>query len=930
MKRIILTAVLLIACFSAGAGQTEPFSLGGTVVITSEQLQKYSSADLRNALAGLSPGVEVIENYGGPGVSALEHTGQYGASTKVSVTSRGNSLIYLLDGVQILLDETPLDPAQIESVSIVRDVLGKTMYGATAAGGYVYIKTKRGPSEKGHYINFDAEYGVNMTDRMPGYADARNYALVNNLARDASGLEPLYTRSDVESYKRSDAYDLRYPNTDFKSMLLNGSAPYSRAGISCGGATDNTRYFVSLGYLGEGDVYKVGPVSNYNRIGINANIDVKLHRNIDVSFGFVSSYTIRKSNNYGYGTTCVEEFPAIIEDLVSTPPIEFPVYANNDPELESPWYAVSSKYTQNPYANIMENGSYTETTRKGLLTVDLNVNLDFLAKGLSSRTSGAFDATNLVRLGKSEDYAAYILEPVEDFLGNITMVPQQSASHSVVSVSDKSRLVDYYSNRFFLKEALMFDRSFGRHDLDACADFMITKRSQKFITEHRREIDYDFGLSDVIGGKYILQAAMNVHGTYSLLDVWSVSPSAGAGWVVSEEPWMKGPDYLKLRVQGGLIHYDPMANAGRDIDNYTWGAGGVVFGPYSANQWFGSSKSLAEYRTYVSTLANPNLRLERRYEMNAGFDLRAFRNRFNTEFTFYDSLIDGPVAALSNVIPAMSGVSGATLYMNYARNRRWGFELNAGWKDTAGDFSYAVNAWGATNMSRILRIDEIRYPDAYRSKVGRSLSSIWGLRCIGRYDSDDEAMAADQSFDDVLHAGDLKYQDMNGDGTIDDTDICCIGDSSPKLIFGLNVNLSWKDFDITLVGTGRAFCDVMLSNSYFWNGWGDGNYSNFTLRHISDPSYPTVRYYKVSNNYRASSFWLTDGSYFKIQTLELGYNLPVGRWNWKSMSRFRVFARANNLLTLTGIEDVDPEALSSGISNYPLMKTFVGGLKLSF
>ena len=190
---------------------------------------------------------------------------------------------------------------------------------------------------------------------------------------------------------------------------------------------------------------------------------------------------------------------------------------------------------------------------------------------------------------------------------------------------------------------------------------------------------------------------------------------------------------------------------------------------------------------------------------------------------------------------------------------------------------------------------------------------------------------AEQIYKDALKAGDFKYQDMNGDGFVDTSDQCVIGDSTPKLIGAISLNLDWKGFDFALTGTFRAFCDVALSNSYFWNGWGDSNYSYYTLKHISDSKAPRLTYNKVNNNFQLSERWLADGSFFKIQSIELGYSIPVSRWSVGKVVRgLRVYASANNLLTLSGIEDVDPEALGSGLSNYPLMRSFTGGIKMTF
>ena len=180
---------------------------------------------------------------------------------------------------------------------------------------------------------------------------------------------------------------------------------------------------------------------------------------------------------------------------------------------------------------------------------------------------------------------------------------------------------------------------------------------------------------------------------------------------------------------------------------------------------------------------------------------------------------------MKNVLPLLAGISSGSLWMNYEKTRYQGYELALGWRDRAGDFSYSVNGWATFQASKVLRADELDYKDAYRSKVGYSASSIWGLRCIGQFQSDEETLAVPQLFDDKLQKGDLKYEDMNGDGQIDDNDFCVIGNSTPKMIYGVNVNLRYRDFDLTVVGTGRAFYDLALTNDYFWNGWGDGNYS---------------------------------------------------------------------------------------------------------
>lgn len=891
MKKAAILIASLLLSLAAGAQQNN--STGGTIVISGEELCRYSTGDIRNTLAGIVAGLEIVENYGGPGVSALEHTNQYGATPKVSSRLRGGNVVWLLDGVPVQMGETPLEVEQIESVTIVKDVLDKAAYGATGAAGVVSIKTKHGPDGKSHNVNVTAEFGVNITDRMPQFANAEQYARVNNYARANSGLTPLYTKEDVAGYARGDAASFRYPSVDWRALTLKKAMPYGKVNFSTNGSNGkNTKYFVSLGYLGQDDIFKCGAKSGYNRISINANVDVALHKYIDVSFGFLSSYTIRTSPNY-WTSTYAEDFMGLISDLVKIPSTAFPVYLDKGSEIPS--YAVGTTYTRNPVAGLTGNGSYTETTRKGLMDIALDVDFSFLTPGLKSRTYGAFDVVNLVRIGKSEDYAAYVLTPVENLLGEVEMVPSLSSAHTYRSVSDKSNLLDYYANRYFVSETLTYDRTFGRNAVSCLADFVLTQRNQKFITEHRRWIDIDLSAQDVIDDKITVKAALNLHGTYSLLKKWSLSPTVGIGWKVIPQ--------VKLRAQLGYLSYDPLADANREVDNYTWGSAGYAFGPYSSGQWFGSGKSSGAYRTYISRISNPNLRLERRHEINAGVDARVLQDRLDASFTFYSVYVDGTPTSMVNSIPAMAGNSSASLFMNYNSSQRTGFELSLGWHDKAGDFSYSARGWAASNFSRISKIDEIQYPESYRSKIGRSESAIWGLRCTGAKD------------------GNLTFVDMNGDGEIDDTDMCVIGDSSPKLIYGLTLIAKYRSFDLSLVASGRAFCDILCNNAYFQNGWGTDNYSLYTLQHLYDESSPMVRYDKETNNFKTSSHWLAGGGFFKIQSLELG---------WTAKKYVRVYVRANNLATISKLKGVDPEAVDSGITNYPLMRTVVGGVKLAF
>lgn len=918
--------------------EADSLSVGSTIVLRGEQLEQYSSSDIRNILTAIAAGVEVTEHFGGPGVSAMEHIGQYGSAYKSGVTIRSRSPLFLVDNIPVHIDETQLDPQQIASVTIIRDPLEKTLYGASAASGIVHIRTRRGEAGK-RYIKVNYEHGANINDRFPTYVNGEAYARLNNIARSGSGMAPLYSRADIAAYAAGNEYNQWYPNIDYRKLMLEDAMSYLRVGASAGGGSDKLQYFVGLGYTGEDDIYKMGPQARVHRVNINANLDVRLNDFITARFGIISTMGVRYSPNYGYSSDHTEslsvtEFPDLLADINKTPAIAFPIYARNEPGMESPWYAVSSQFSDNPYANLICNGSYRETTRKGLFNLGLDIDLSVLTPGLKSMTYAAFDATNVVRIGQEEDYAAYILYKGLDEEGYDALIPQQSGKHSVKLMSSDIRLLDYFSNRLYLVQRFSYDRTFGLHQVEASADYMITRRSQKFITEHRREMNFGFHAGWSYDGRYIVRTAMNVHGTYSLLKPWSFSPSLGVAWVLSRESFLrdvKDLDYLKLRLEGGLLHYDSSTSANRDVDNYHWDNSGQGFGPYAnSDQWFGNAVSTTTDRVYAAMLGNPALRLEQRKEVTAGVDARLLSNRLQLSANYWYSLSDGIITEMQNVVPMVAGISSGSLFMNYNVTRYQGAELSASWGDRVGPFEYRLGGWLACNTGTVLKADELTYAEPYRSKVGYPSDAIWGLRYEGRFESDAQAAAENQAFDDNLKAGDFKYRDMNGDGVIDDSDVCVIGNSSPRLIYGVNLYFNFYGVDLTITGTGRAFYDLALTNDYFWNGWGDGNYSSFVLSQATRPDAPRLTWNKVNNNYKTSTYWLTDGGFFKIQTLELGYNFPVKQWGWKLPVKWRIFVRANNLATLSAVKDVDPEALSSGITNYPLARTWVGGLKLTF
>jgi len=413
---------------------------------------------------------------------------------------------------------------------------------------------------------------------------------------------------------------------------------------------------------------------------------------------------------------------------------------------------------------------------------------------------------------------------------------------------------------------------------------------------------------------------------------YKLFPSVGASWIVKENS--SGMiNFLKLRGEYGQIGYDNLL-AGNQYymysDRWSFNNSGSVFGAHTANQWFGGSiDSDRSYRTTYNRIGNPNLTWETRTEISAGFDALMFNNKLTLQGSYFNILRDDIVVRVDDTFPTLAGYL-ANPYYNLEKTRHDGVEFGFQYNDRAGhDFRYSIGGNLATLRTERIVIDELPYKYDYQRRTGTGSDTYFGLVYLGRFATDEDANAIPQLFDEELHAGDLKYADLNEDGVVDGNDQTAIGNTTPKLVFGLNLNMSYKRFDLTVIGNGRAFCDVALTNKYFHNGWGDNTYSNFVKDNIG-VDYPKLTYNRVNNNFQSSSFWLRDGSFLKIQNVELAYNFKLSPANGVGIRGARMYLRGANLLTISGIKDVDPESMDSGVTKYPLYKTITAGVKLTF
>jgi len=914
----------------------------GSTVLTGNALDKYPTTDLRNAFTGLVPGLDVVERYGTTGMSAEERLGNFGVLEKVNLYIRGRSPMYIIDDVPSDITEMQLDPQEIESVTIMKDIVAKVMFGPQAADGAIFIKTKRGKKNE-KILNVNVEYGNSTVDRFPGFTSASDYATLNNLAKVNSGLTPNYSPYAVQNYTLNMPNYMAYPSNNYRQMMLRDNKSVSRVNMSSQGGTEAVQYFVNMAYDGDGDIYKIGPKSDFSRLSTRANLDIRINDLIKVQFDFYGGLTTRRSANYGYdsnygeddaddATLDIYELDRVLDDITSISPIAFPVYANNDPSLKKPWYAVSSTFGNNPMARLLNDGSYTETGRQGNTSLTFNYDMKNILKGLTSKTFIGFQALDITRIGKAEDYIAYTLIPV------ITSKGADSAKltkvHDGVDMAGQAKLHDYYYQRFSVYQSFNYDQTFGKHDIQAAATFYLAKSALNGVEEPRRTQNAILSANYTFADKYSIQAVGNYSGTYSFSRSKRsvLFPAVGLGWVISDENFMKNVrifDFLKLRAEVGENGYEGYTSPFYYNSVYTYNTSGTKFGPSPVANWFGNAEDKTQYQSFPSRIGNPDLTWETRKEYSFGLEGLLFHKKLSFEVSYYNNLRDGQITQLNNSLPYTAGLSGARPWFNYNSTKYTGIETALQYTDKIGNLQFSIGGSATTNNSENVKLDEPNYRFAYQSHVGQSANAYYGLVCIGKFATDAETLVVPQLFDATLHAGDLKYQDMNKDGVIDANDVTKIGNTAPKVFYAINIKVKFKGFDMTVIGTGRALFDLPMTNKYYQNGWGDNNYSNFVKDNIGG-AYPKLTYYKVENNFQSSTFWLQKGGFFKIQNVELAYTLSQKAAYGLHARGVRFFVRGANLLTITKVKDVDPESVGSGIDSYPLFKTFTAGLKLTF
>ncbi len=881
--------------------------VGATSTIDEDAISSSNQMNVLNILSGKAPGLNVSQVPTEPGRSAtvLNIRG-------LSRSATDNAPLIIIDGIERPLED--LTPEEIESITVLKDATSKILYGPKAVNGVLLVKTKRGIKYK-RDRQFNIEFGAQTPVRMPEYLNSADYATMYNQARINDGLSPYYTQTDIDGY-RMGTNPVLYPDVDFHKLCLNDHMSYRKAIAQFRGGNESAQYYVNATYAGYGGYEAVGKNNTSNKFNLRVNLDYKvndwLKAFVDIA-GQMEFYT----TNY---MSADKLFSRLSSHRPNAYPIKFSDPGNPGTEIYGAMENANlSSSRENIYAEMALGGSKENTVRKGQTNIGFDLSLDRYVKGLSAKAYVTFDVYNYLVVGKNENFSSY--RPIfneNSLIGKELLTVEKK-------VSDKSRIADQMYRNYGYFGQLSYDRTFqAKHQLKS--DLVIFQSRRENLGSSQDDVNRTFALRTnyVYNKKWIAELDMAVMGSsrFTKGNRYGYFPTVGVAWIASEEKFLKDKewlDFLKIKASTGLL----------GTDNY--------FDFFLFESRWNTSQSThfgpkLEEDVNTSTLVhvgNPDLTWEKSFEINIGAEA-SFLNCLTADFNYFNNYrydILTPTTSFSSIN------GGELMYRNYGSVRNQGVELALEYSGNIGKLHYSIG--GNTIWSKAVyeKTDDMEGLSSNRKKEGKPVDTRFGLIAEGLFKSGDEIAAHPVQDFGPVQIGDVKYANINNDHHINENDMLPIGNEYPRFQFGLNINLAYKGFELSLSGSGMAQYDIYLNNSYYWMRE-DQKYSTFVKNYFNpstgEGKFPRLTTQQNQNNYRSSSLWMRSGNFFKLRDAMLSYSLPQNITNKMTLKQVKLFVRGSNLFSISSIKDLDPEYIDAGVTGYPFFRSFTGGINVVF
>ena len=930
--------------------QKKKLVTGATVQVKGETLAKMNTNSPLQAMQGQTPGVNISST-----------SGQPGESMKVSIRGLGTvgnaEPLYLIDGVGG--DISTLNPADIESIDVLKDAASAAIYGAQAANGVVLITTKSGKAGKAQ-ISFDAYYGWQTQARKADMLNAQEYMMIMDEQAVNSGNAP-YDWSSYESIydANGNVYD-----TDWVNSMFQNNAQTQSYTLGITGGSETSTYAMSLGYMSQEGIVGGKDVSNYERYNFRINSEHKLFKDSDLlKVGEQVSFVYKMNNGISVGN----QYNNTLRGAFGTSPLA-PIYSDNNiydspynDTTNSDWYNADG----NPYGSMMTNSNNEnkDVTFSGNVYAELQP-----VKNLKFRTVfGAVYSTN--------EYRSF--SPLYQFsiysFNNTRTSAAQNMSHGLTMTWTNTATYDWTVgehafNALLGMEISRYNGTYlratngilrdGFDDWDhAYVDNGTATSTDNGLgaaghpNDETRTVSYFARFGWNWKETYMINATVRADGSsrFARGNRYGVFPSVSAGWTISNEAFMEDThdwlDFLKLRVSWGQV-------GNQNIDNYQYTAPITSSNTYYlfGNQ-VGADAQSGYWGAYPSRLANEDVTWETSEQTNIGIDARFLRSRLSLTADFYikttkDWLVEAPILATAG--------TGAP-YINGGDVKNTGIELALTWNDQIGsDFQYNVGVNGAYNKNKVGNIpteDGIIHgdvnmlydntPEFYRASNGHPIGYFWGYQTAGIFQNKQQIEDWRAAGNGILQAdvqpGDVIYVDQDHNGIIDDNDKVDLGNGTPDFTYGFNLGFSYKNFDFALNAYGAAGNQIVQSYRNHANS--HSNYTSAILERWTGEgtSNRIPRVTETNINWQFSDLYIQDGDYLRISNITIGYDFAK-LINLKAISQARLYFQVQNAFTFTKYDGMDPEigyGTSDWVSGidlgyYPRPRTFLVGVNLKF
>ena len=915
---------LLSEVVVVGAGTQKKVSVTGSITSVKGLELKAPSSSLTTSFAGKLAGVISMTSTGEPGAASEFYI------RGVSTFGGGATPLILLDDVEISTADLNNIPAEtIESFSILKDASATAIYGARGANGVMLITTKTGKENEKTRINVTVENSFNKPMNFPDFVNGATWMEMYNEAQLTRnpGATPKYSQLDIDN-TRNQINPYIYPDVQWKDVIFKNMNMNQRANVNISGGGSKASYYMSLqanhdtGLLDTKKVYSYN--NNINNWGYNFqnNISYKITSTTKIDLHMNAQIRNKKGPNYSTSD--------LFAQMLYCNPINFPVTFPAQPgdthiRFGNAIWTGSSVRT-NPYAYMLSSfKEYNENTLNTSLKI--NQKLDFVTKGLSVQAMVNW------KNWASSSYNRTI-EPYYYGIKGGSYNPSNPTDYEIerlgtsgtdyLKTSDISKASD---QTFYLDARVNYDRQFNLHHVTGMLMYMQREYRSSVLPERNQgfsgRFTYDYGQ------RYLVELNFGYNGTERLAkkERFEFFPAVSLGWVISNEkffePMTKYIDNLKIRGSYGLV--------GSDETGLSAGAQHFLYiDQVSLNNigfTTGVDMNYTLYGPLVTNYAVVNGGWERVKKLDIGIDLELFRQLTITADYFNEKRYN--ILLHREAWPESLGYYTAKPWSNKGKVDNWGIELSVNWRkeftkdlyvDFRGNFTYTENKY--------VNLDEPVYPYVWKTSTGKPLSRTTGYIAQGLFSSQEEIdNSPTQNLGSTVKPGDIKYRDVNGDGKIDGSDQVMISPygTTPRIQYGLGMNVTYKKFDFGVFFNGSAKRTIMISGiSPF--GQSDYNVMQFIADDYwseSNPN-PNAKYPRLgltssqtANNTVASTYWMRNGNFIRFKTLELGYKFKYGR----------VYLNGDNIAVFSPFKLWDPELSWNA---YPLQRTFNIGVQLNF